>query len=149
MLSGILYAFSGVISDYLPPSKLPYGSSYVYQNILAYSNEYIEMQNKSAGSPLFLDHSGFDKFCPICKMGQEINDFRGNDQLELIVDQNFDAHNFAERYGLFLLSYQNLIKSHIDQLQLNWLTPNFDVYFIRYSFVRDDFHNNEIKSQSN
>ena len=134
--SSILYLSSKVLSDYLPPSGLPYGPTYVYENHAAYADYYFHQYPNLDKQPLIIDMSFLDKYCSICKMGTEVSDRDYFDSIYLVARDNYDINSFLKLHNLKIMNVKDIGLSTTDRFQLKYFTLLKD-RFLLYKLRRN------------
>ena len=72
---------------------LPWKGVGAYRNVFAYSTQHLKHCSQNVEDPLFVDTSEFDRFCPLCRIGQklELHEMEGPFVISGFHDDNIPA----------------------------------------------------------
>lgn len=136
IVSGALFISSKGIGDYFPPPSFEKNPQPVYQNVFAYSTQYMKSPPSERREPLFLDLLPFKKYCRVCMMGLDARNGYFEGVFDFVVWDDYDLSELKSK-GYSVVSKKRLGLSWLDKVQFSYLTPIYPRFYSEYILAQE------------
>ena len=137
VISGIIYISSIAVSDYFPPPSVKDDKPAVYQNLRAYSSDYLRNVNEESPEPFVIDFAFSRQYCRVCEIGTDSIPFDIFDTFRLIGKAEYDPGEIVPK--TFILTEAKVVNFTLtDRFQFAYFHPVYPNYFKVFEYRRID-----------
>jgi hypothetical protein len=127
-ISGVIYISSKGVAECYPPPSVEEISPVVFQDVHAYSSQYLCNIKHRFEKPIIVDQSKFVTSCRICRVNTRNVQLQNYDRIWLVGAYNFDTNDLIP--ADFILFKKEVNLSWLDRFQFKYFTP---IYPLRYA----------------
>ena len=134
-ISGVIYISSKGVAECYPPPSVEEISPVVFQNVTAYSSQYLCNIKHRFEKPIIVDQSKFVTSCRICRVETSDVQLDKFDKIWVVGAYNSSHNEYLPRD--FKLLKQDSYLSPLDKIQFKYLTPIHPQYYAIFEYHKD------------